>query len=424
VIAERIGAPTAVSMLAKVGILQETLVADACSRIAAGDIRAAVVVGGEAGHRLVRARILGRDLHDGQQESEPDETLRPAGTITSEMERGFLGDDAAGYYAIIDSALRAGRGLSLDAHRDGIAARYADFSRIAASNPHAWRRSAVDAACLRAASTDNPMVAFPYTKMLTTTWSVDQATALLLCSAATARTLGIDERRWVVPVASAVSDHMVHVSERERLAASPGADAAAAAALNHVGVEAEDLRFVDLYSCFPVAVDAHARAVGLSESQPTTFTGGMRFAGGPFNNYALHATAQLAQHLRRAPGAMGLVSCVSGVLTKHGFGVWATGTRLPRYARLDVSRSVAAASPTKDVVAHYAGRGTIAGYTVLHEGGRPDRAVAVVDTDDGRRTIAKSADVAVMRAVMRDEAFGRTVDTEDDAFALTRRVSA
>jgi acetyl-CoA C-acetyltransferase len=189
-------------------------------------------------------------------------------------------------------------------------------------------------------------------------------------------------------------------------------------------VEAEDLRFVDLYSCFPVAVAAHARAVGLAQSQPTTFTGGMRFAGGPFNNYALHATAQLAQHLRGAPGAKGLVSCVSGVLTKHGFGVWATGSKAPPYALLDVSGSVAAACLTRDVVASFTGRGAIAGYTVLHEGGRPNRAVVVVDTDDGRRAIAQSADAGVMRVAMREEACGRTVDIVAGEFALTTRVSA
>jgi acetyl-CoA C-acetyltransferase len=173
-----------------------------------------------------------------------------------------------------------------------------------------------------------------------------------------------------------------------------------------------------------VAVAAHARAVGLAQSQPTTFTGGMRFAGGPFNNYALHTTAQLAQRLRGAPGAKGLVSCVSGVLTKHGFGVWATGSKLPPYTALDVSATVARASRTRDVLANYTGPGMVAGYTVLHEGGRPQRAVVVVDTADGRRTIAQSADPSVMHLAMSEEACGRTVDIVAGDFALTTRASA
>jgi acetyl-CoA C-acetyltransferase len=423
-IAGRIGALSAVSLLAKVGVLQETLVADACQRIAAGEIRAALVVGGEAGHRLARARVLGRDLEDTQQESTPDETLRPAGTIVSDAERaGGLGDDAVGYYAVIDSAFRASAGTSLERYRDEVAARYSGFSRIASANPHAWNRSIAEPGQIRNATLENPMLAFPYTRLHTSTWSVDQATALLLCSVATARQLAIDERRWVFPIASAVSEHMVHVSERERLDSCPGADGAARAALDHACLDPGELHFVDLYSCFPVAVAAHARAVGIDEARPLTCTGGMRFAGGPFNNYTFHATAQLAQHLRRAPGARGLVSCVSGVLTKHGFGIWGTGRERAAYASADVTERVSASAVTKRVVTHYAGPGTIAGYTVLHDGGRPDHAVAVVDIDDGRRTIARSSHPAVLRDMTQQEFYGRTVDVVAGLFALPARVS-
>ena len=51
-------------------------------------------------------------------------------------------------------------------------------------------------------------------------------------------------------------------------------------------------------------------------------TGGMAFAGGPFNNYVLQATCRMAELLREGQGQNGLVSSVSGILTKQGFGTW------------------------------------------------------------------------------------------------------
>jgi hypothetical protein len=43
-------------------------------------------------------------------------------------------------------------------------------------------------------------------------------------------------------------------------------------------------------------------------------------------------------------------------------------------------------------VSGYAGPGTVAGYTVVYEQGTPARAVAVIDTELGERTIAACSD--------------------------------
>ena len=59
-IARSIGADAATSVLASVGVLQQSLVGDACSRIAAGEIDSALVVGADAGYRMLRAKIAGQ----------------------------------------------------------------------------------------------------------------------------------------------------------------------------------------------------------------------------------------------------------------------------------------------------------------------------------------------------------------------------
>jgi acetyl-CoA C-acetyltransferase len=49
----------------------------------------------------------------------------------------------------------------------------------------------------------------------------------------------------------------------------------------------------------------------------------MSFAGGPFNNSVLHATARAVELLRARGAGAALVSSVSGMLTKQAFGLYA-----------------------------------------------------------------------------------------------------
>jgi acetyl-CoA C-acetyltransferase len=50
-------------------------------------------------------------------------------------------------------------------------------------------------------------------------------------------------------------------------------------------------------------------------------TGGLTFAGGPWNNYVMHSIATMTG-LRADPKRRGLISANGGYLTKHSFGVY------------------------------------------------------------------------------------------------------
>ena len=88
--------------------------------------------------------------------------------------------------------------------------------------------------------------------------------------------------------------------------------------------EAKDLDFVDLYSCFPSAVQVAADELGLSHERPLTVTGGLTFGGGPLNNYVMHSIARTVELLRETPGGHGLVTGNGGNLYKHVHGVYAS----------------------------------------------------------------------------------------------------
>jgi acetyl-CoA C-acetyltransferase len=384
---ERFGAQ-ARTQIAEIGVLQTTLLGRAAADIAAGHADVVLVTGAEAKYRSLRAEIQGLPLQDADPgDATPDEVLRPHGDILSaaELEAGLA--MPVQQYAVIENALRHAEGQPIAAHRDDVAGLWAAMSRVAAGNPDAWNRNVSTAEAIRDAGNGNRMLAFPYTKLHNSQWNVDQAAGLILCSLATARTLGISEDRLVFPLAVADANVMVPLSERRELQRCPGFFHAGERALARAGVEREEIAHRELYSCFPVAVRVQQRELGLDPAAATTVTGGMAFAGGPLNNFVLQALAKMVPMLRAERGAVGMLNAVSGILTKQGVSLWSTEARAD-FGFDDVSEATHADLHRVGVEPKADGSGTVASYTVLYDGPVPARAVAFVDLDNGSRTIA------------------------------------
>ena len=414
-VARTIGAPHAITALASVGVLQQTLIGEACDRIARGEAHTTLVTGADTGYRLLRAQIAGQqacERMDNDGKAEPDIFLSPRDELRHPVEKRAGLQMPVGLYAIMESAWRARHGWSVEEHRDRLAQLGKAFSQVAAHNPNAWQRTAMSASAIRESSGRNPMQAFPYTRAHCSTWNVDQSAALLFCSAARAEALGIPRSRWVFPLASSESNHMVPVSARADLAACPGASIAGHAALNAAGLKADEIDLIDLYSCFPLAVNVYADALGLPLSRPLTVTGGMAFAGGPYNNYCFQATCRSAELLRSGKGRTALVSCVSGVLTKQGFGLWSVDVPRIGFSNIDTTDLVAQQLATKQVIDDYSGDAVVAGYTVLHSRGQPPRGIALVDTVQGQRAMATTDDSGFISNLEKQEFVGRRVVVE------------
>jgi acetyl-CoA C-acetyltransferase len=406
-IAQRIGASGARTVLAEVGVLQQTLIGDACQRIRSGEHDVTVVIGAEAGHRIRRARLTGNEISAAPAAGTPDVVLRPQLELKAAIELDAGLDRAVGYYAMLESSFRTAMGLTVDENRDRIAAIYSRLSTIAAQNPYAWRRQEDSAASLRAESSTNPMMSFPYTRAFVSSWSVDQAGALLFCSLDTARRLGIPDDRCIYPLASSESNHMLAVSQRQRLADPPAVHIAVNEALSAAGVAVGDLDLVDLYSCFPVAVEMFAQALEIDPLvADVTVTGGMPFAGGPYNNYVIQSTVRMAQLLRGRQTGIGMTTCVSGLMTKIGVGLWGVAPPERGFENVDVSELVGQQNVELETVRHYSGAATVVAYTVLHRPAGPT-GILLLDTADGRRTMASIDDGATLQSMERDEWVGR-----------------
>ena len=408
-IARRIGADRAHTVLTSVGVLQQTLVGEACARIQRGESHSALVVGADAGFRLLRAQIAGESAGERRCDGVPDETWQPADELRHPAEKRAGLRMPVGLYALLDSAWRSHHRRSIEGHRDALAAMVAGFSRVAADNPDAWQRRAVSEAEIREPSSRNPMQALPYTRMHCSSWNVDQGAALLFCSVERARELGIPEDRWVYPLVSTESNHMVPVSARAQLHRCIGAEIAGRAALDAAGVSAADLDLVELYSCFPIAVQLYADALGIDTARALTVTGGMHFAGGPYNNYQLQSIARAARLLRAGRGRRALVTGVSGVVTKQGFGIWSVDAPDRPFACLDLSDQVAREAKVVPVLESWDGDATVVASTVLYNRGEAPKGVVLLDAPGGQRVLATSSDPAGIERLERDDLVGRAL---------------
>jgi acetyl-CoA C-acetyltransferase len=416
-LAEALGANSATTLLAELGILQQTPLTHACQRITAGEARVVLVTGGEARYRELCASKAGVVAPETPQVgAEPDITLRPDDELWSSVESDSGLGMPVGYYAILDSALRYKQGLSLAEHRDQMAATYARLSGLAADNPDAWSDHAVSAAHIREHSAANRMLAFPYTKLHNSQWNVDQAAGLILCSARVAENLGIERNKWVFPLAFTESNFMSVVASRKDLGASPGFRIAGQVAMQLAGLSFNKIRLCELYSCFPYAIRVQLQEFGLDWLHNVSVTGGMTFGGGPLNNFMFQATVRMAQLLRQNPGETGLVTAVSGFLTKQACALWSCSPGAQGWACADVTEQVRAQSEVCAVVANYCGSGSVAGYTVLYQGLKPWRAVAVFDLPDGARTVAYSEDAQLMALMMEQECCGVTYQLANGKF--------
>lgn len=414
-IADHFGATKARTVYAKLGVMQQSLLNEACRGIAQGEIDLAVVAGGEAKYREAKAMLAGVEVAETANDGAPDVVMEPDEELYHPLEVEALSHMPVGYYALMQSAFRAAKGRSVDEDRDRLAQLYSRFSEIAADNPHAWKREALAPESIRNGSPQNKMLAFPYTKLHNSSWNVDQASAMVFCSVEKAQALSIPREKWIFPRSSAESNYMLSVAQRPQLDSLPSARLSGQKALEIAGLGVEDIDFIELYSCFPIAVEFYADAIGVPEGKDLTVAGGMPFAGGPLNNYVYQSTCRMAECLRTSPGSHGIVSSVSGLMTKQSFAVWSTEPGGNGFGFADVTEEVRALWPAVEIIENYRGEGRILGYTIIYRGGEPSRAVAMLEVPGGH-TLGWNEEATVMQAMEQSEHCGVTVKLADNLF--------
>ena len=416
-LAERIGArPTREVLTGTGGETPLVLLGHAAGEIAAGRSRAALLTGCNNLRTLQRARREGRRLGWAAGGEGTPTALGEHKPGSSDQENFYGLALPPIVYPLFENALRAKRRQSLEVHRASMGRLMSALSDVAAKNPYAWFPTSRTAEELVTPSPRNRMIAFPYTKYLNAVLETDQACGLLVLSAAHARTLGIPEDRWVhVWSAAGAVEDVWYPTERARFDETDALRRASTAALTRAGVGLEQIDHFDFYSCFSVAVEMACEMLGLREDDPRglTVTGGLPYAGGPANNFTLHAVAAMAERLRDVPGRRGLVTGNGWYLTKHSACVLASA---PCEAASEAAFATDPPEPDRrratpvETAREASGPGRLETYTVTYDrDGAPERGIVVGRLDDGRRFLANTpADRAVLGDLVAREGVGRT----------------
>ena len=401
----------------------QRLVNAAAAEIQAGRLDLAILAGGEARRTRVRARRAEFAL---QWPTAPDgQTPRIMGddialNHPTELERGVM--LPVQIYPMFETAIRAVAGRRPDEHLQQISELWARFSDVAADNPYAWSRQARTANDIRTPSATNRMVGLPYTKYMNSNNDVDMAAAVLICSASKAEALGVSRDRWVFVHAGTDCHEHQYVSNRWSFAATPAIEIGGRRALELAGYNIDDVSLVDLYSCFPSAVQLGAQSLGLSLDRQLTRTGGLSFAGGPWNNYVMHAIATMVGDLRAQPGELGLVWANGGYVTKHSFGIYSTEPPTGGF-RDDQPQAQIDALPRRELAeaGDAAGPATIEAYTVMHSrDGEPETAIATCLLADTRRAWGISSEPGLATAMCDGEWVGHDVELTDAGVLVVR----
>ncbi|WP_099023943.1 acetyl-CoA acetyltransferase [Mycolicibacterium palauense] len=404
------------------GNVPQSLVNQACLDIQSGRVDVVLVAGGEAWRTRMKLRAEGRRPDWPRQ----DDAVAPA-------ERGadvpFVGeaderiglDRPAYVYPLFEQALRIANREGMDAHRRRIGELWSRFSFVAQHNPHAWSRQKLSAEQIWRPRPDNRMVAWPYTKLMNSNNMVDQAAVVILASAEMARRLRIPSDRWVFPYAGSDAHDTCAVGERAQLHRSPAIRVAGARVQELSGLHADEIDLIDIYSCFPSAVQVAADELGLSlddPGRPVTVTGGLTFAGGPWNNYVTHSIATVADRLRNGAGRRALVTANGGYLTKHSFGVYGTEPPRGEFRWEDVQAEVDRES-VRVLHTTWQGAGHVESWTAQFDReGRPQRLFVAVCTPDGGRTLATLDDLAVVADAVHRDLAGVPVRVNPDGTAV------
>ena len=154
---------------------------------------------------------------------------------------------------------------------------------------------------------------------------------MIICSESLADNLNIPKDKRVYPLASSENNHMIAPIQRPNLIEPYGMKLAAKFILDICKSNKIIPNLYDLYSCFPVAVHMFSKSLNLDMSKNATITGGMPFAGGPLNSYVIHSTIKMISKIRDDNSKVGIVTGVSGMMTKQSYALWSNAPANPQY---------------------------------------------------------------------------------------------
>ena len=396
----------------KIGVLQQNLINEACQKIETGEINASIILGGEARFKQLRAVIEKKEYFETKLDENPDFYIKAKEDLYGDEELAELGAMAVGYYATMETAIRKNDGEGIEEHQNNIALMYEEFSKIASENKDGWLNHPYAKEDILETSKKNKMLAYPYNKLHCTSWNVNQSAAIIICSEELANELEIDNKKRVYPISSSENNHMIAIQQRPKLYESLGMTYAANS-INKM-IERLDIKLdaYDLYSCFPAAIKMFTKSLELDSEIPKTVTGSMPYAGGPLNSFVIHSTVKMIQKIRSLEVEYGLITGVSGMMTKQSFCVWGKEYR-EHFIFDDVTERAKLNESPIELSNISEGKGEIIGYTIIEENKNAAKAVLYLDDEKKHRKVVSSMDKNFINLLTEEEWVGKILRFKD-----------
>lgn len=416
-VADRLGATQARTSVTTMGGNQVyDLVTDTAVKIQRGELDVAVLCGAETlrTRRSDRARGTTTEYLPERDGAVPDDVLGKDKPLTSDTERAFGLETVARFYAMAETALRHRAGEGLQQHRHRIAGLWARASEVAAGNPNAWIQTPLSAEQIATESASNRPVASPYPKLMTSNLNVDQGGAVVMCSVAAAEAAGVPRDRWIFPWAGVgAADHW-YPTNRWAFDESPAMRLSGLRTIELAGLAVDECSLIDLYSCFPVAVQVAQRELGVDPDRDFTITGGLTFAAGPLNCYCLLPLTRAVALLRQAPDQRALLTGNGGSFTKHSSLVLAAAPSGSGFRTDDVQDQVDAL-PSRPTPTERADEVALETYTVTADREmQPELAILAGLDRAGSRHFARTTDPAMMHELLSGDCCERPLRLDGD----------
>lgn len=411
-LAYRIGAnPSRLIYSASAGTQPMELLTEAMCAIARGEITTALITGCEAIANQRYAQRNGIELDWNEQNELRVDKRHETSSIHSPEELAAGLYMPLQVYALIENLRAHQRGQNRDQLDRAMGQLLAPFSEVASKNPHAVRKAKLSAEDIISSAKNNYELSLPYRKLQVSQDAVNQSAAILVTSVGEARKKGIDESRWVFVQAYAYGQD-IPLTQRADPARSEAMTSVLRHAVEQAGLAAKDFDHIDLYSCFPCAVDAACEILDLPTdgSIPLTVTGGLPYFGGPGNNYCTHALAEMIIRLR-GTNKRGLITANGGALSKHAAIALGTspGSNPPDWRNGDFNCVNASDIAAVDYCPA-PGEGTILTYTLIPNRKGNDRALVIAENGQGQRFLAHSEQAEECKAVAETNPIGRTIE--------------
>jgi acetyl-CoA C-acetyltransferase len=355
---------------------------DAANAIGSGEAQVCVITGAEA-LRTAAQRAAAAGARAGP--------FTHAGASDLRRRYGVLAP--SDIYPLYENASRAAWGQSLAEGQAETGLIWSLMSEVAAhTSQGAWLKKPMTPGEITEIRPDNRPIAFPYSKLMVANASVNQGAAVVVTSLARARDAGIPEDRIVYIHAGAAAHEPEDPLDRARWTTPDGMRVTLQKVMALNGLTAQDLDFVELYSCFPCVPKMARRVLGWPADRPATVHGGLTFGGGPIADYMTHATAAMVRRLRQE-GGRGLLFGNGGHCThNHAIVLGREPPAKPLHPQnYDVQAEAdAARGPTPTLTDDHEGPVTLETYTVVYDrAGDPAYGVVLSRNDEGLRVIAR-----------------------------------